>query len=519
MRSLPDQFSAEEKLKWENGLRQLWSQMEKNPQDSQPHREAKKKLFEFSKTLTMKLSATRQQQAQQLQPSAQGQQGEGNVARPPSQGQPPQGQASSSAQPNTGQQKQNIPQKLMDHVNSFPYVTPITMVPGSPEAEQWIHEMKGKYLKALTAMENASLRVLQLKSHYDRMQAEGKVFTPAEEEDYQKKSDQAKKGHSDYKQFVDQFRRQQEGFKIARENANAAQGNSAQPTGLNTGANAAVGASANGQNQPPRPQLNLNQPANPALQNTQQTVMGAIEAARNQQMNSGRPPMQNGQASQGMGQGQNPNMPQMPNIKSEQGVPAPINTAVTQMQRNVGPGMQTASPQSAIPRSAGMPQSATSQAPQIPQALSQSDALHQAARRHSSSTSAPNVMGHSHPHPPIARDPPNITNTNKMPIPKHLPERATAPPQPVAMPPNRPSYSGGANNIGNGVMAAPVLPKAPGYHVEGAGGSVLDKKKLDELVRQVTGGGSGLEGGQGLTPEVEEVCIEFLSSCLFAILL
>jgi len=36
------------------------------------------------------------------------------------------------------------------------------------------------------------------------------------------------------------------------------------------------------------------------------------------------------------------------------------------------------------------------------------------------------------------------------------------------------------------------------------GERVLSKKKLDELVRQVTGGGQGLEGGQGLQPDVEE---------------
>jgi transcription initiation factor TFIID subunit 12 len=42
--------------------------------------------------------------------------------------------------------------------------------------------------------------------------------------------------------------------------------------------------------------------------------------------------------------------------------------------------------------------------------------------------------------------------------------------------------------------------------MEGEGDRVLSKKKLDELVRQVTGGGQGLEDGMGLTPDVEEVC-------------
>jgi len=92
-----------------------------------------------------------------------------------------------------------------------------------------------------------------------------------------------------------------------------------------------------------------------------------------------------------------------------------------------------------------------------------------------------------------------------MPIPKHLPERAAAPPTPVQINQSRPTYSGGPSNVGNGVISQPVLAKTPGYNMEGEGDRVLSKKKLDELVRQVTGGGQGLEDGMGLTPDVEEV--------------
>jgi transcription initiation factor TFIID subunit 12 len=519
MRSLPEQFSAEEKVKWENGLRQLWAQMEKNPPDSQSHRDAKKKLFDFSKTLTMKLQAGRQQaqaaqQAQQAQAQAQqGQEGAAGVARLPSQGQPPQPQpGESSSQANPAQQarpKPQISQKLIDHVNAFPYVPPTSLAAGSPEAMRWIQEMKGKYLKALTAMEGASVRVLQMKEHYDKMIEEGKQFSPEEEKEFKDKQEIAKKSHADYKNFVDNFRRQQEAARTAANNAN--QANAGPQGGQTAGGNPANG---NVQAPPARPQMNVNQAANPALQNTQ-IVNTAIEAARNQQMGGGRPPVQNGQApQQGMGmpsQG-NPSLPpqqQMPNIKTEQGAPPQINTAITQMQRGQGGSGMTASPQSAVPRSAGIPQSATSQAPQIPQALSQSDALHQAARSYSNPGPA-NVMGHSHPNPSVPRDA-NVM-TNKMPIPKQLPERAIAPPQPVEMPRARPTATGGANNLNNGVMSHPVIPKAPGYSVEGGAEGVLSRKKLDELVRQVTGGGDGLEGGQGLTPEVEEVCFLLLSS-------
>lgn len=95
--------------------------------------------------------------------------------------------------------------------------------------------------------------------------------------------------------------------------------------------------------------------------------------------------------------------------------------------------------------------------------------------------------------------------TNKMPIPKHLPERATAPPQPVTMAQPRPTLSGGPNSSSNGVTGQPVLQRPPGYSLDAQGERVLNKKKLDELVRQVTGGGDGL-GGEVLTPDVEEVC-------------
>jgi transcription initiation factor TFIID subunit 12 len=118
-------------------------------------------------------------------------------------------------------------------------------------------------------------------------------------------------------------------------------------------------------------------------------------------------------------------------------------------------------------------------------------------------------MGHSHPSISQPRESQNII-TNKMPIPKHLPERAAAPPQPVAMPQARPTLSGGPSNSGNGVLSQPVLNRTPGFNMEGEGDRVLSKKKLDELVRQVTGGGQG--EGEGLAPDVEEVCFPpFLS--------
>lgn len=75
-------------------------------------------------------------------------------------------------------------------------------------------------------------------------------------------------------------------------------------------------------------------------------------------------------------------------------------------------------------------------------------------------------------------------------------------PQPVAMGASRPTLTG-TNNGPLGMMGQPVIQKPEPYLLQGPGDRILDKKKLNELVRQVTGGGG--EEGEGLQPEVEEV--------------
>lgn len=114
--------------------------------------------------------------------------------------------------------------------------------------------------------------------------------------------------------------------------------------------------------------------------------------------------------------------------------------------------------------------------------------------------------GHPHAHPQ-----PNAANMNtKMPIAKNLPEKATAVPVPVnvggGVTNGRPTYSAGSG-VGGGVMNQPVIAKnAAGYNFDADGDHVLSKKKLDELVRQVVGGGTSADQAY-LTPDVEEVCV------------
>jgi transcription initiation factor TFIID subunit 12 len=91
----------------------------------------------------------------------------------------------------------------------------------------------------------------------------------------------------------------------------------------------------------------------------------------------------------------------------------------------------------------------------------------------------------------------NSQNT-KFPIPKDLrmDPRTQAP---VAGPPSRPTMMGQG-----GMMNVPGVQKAAHFTLEGEGDHVLSKRKLDELVRQITG---SVSPEDGLSPEVEEAVL------------
>ncbi|KAK4038306.1 transcription initiation factor TFIID subunit A-domain-containing protein [Parachaetomium inaequale] len=124
-------------------------------------------------------------------------------------------------------------------------------------------------------------------------------------------------------------------------------------------------------------------------------------------------------------------------------------------------------------------------------------------------------QGHPHAHPPQPQ-PTGQNLQSKLPIPKVLHEKATQ--MPTAVPniggigsTGRPTYSAGGG-IGGGVMNQPALAKAPAYQLEGEGERILNKKKLDELVRQVCGGTAEGQEGNLLTPEVEESVLTMADS-------
>jgi transcription initiation factor TFIID subunit 12 len=485
MRNLPDAFSAEEKQKFESGLIHLYKQMESNPPDSKVYMDARKKIQEFSNNLRGKIQHARQ--------VAQ--------ARPPNLTAAPAGQDDGAAPNQSVVQGARPPYKLsepmMQHINTFPYALPPHIAPGSDEGKQWLQEAKTKYAKSLLAMESTQMQLKALENSVKQRNEQVNPLNENEQKEYSAKKENLQKGHADAKRYSESFRKQQEHY---TELASQKAGNGSAGT-----ARAAMSVAQ--------------QTPSSAQQNTE-SVTATFQAARNQQMQSGRANVpvngqlaqQNEQAppSQSMNAPSNQNNAQTAggqasNIKVEPGVSQPqVNTALANaphMQQNL-PRQQN-SPHSAVP------QSATSTGP--PRPLSHPAALAQAARTYSSTQTSgtPNVMGGaSHAHPSVPRETPHI-NTNKMPIPKQLPDRATALPQPVPMQPSRPTISGGPTNAGSGLMGQPVLQKTPGFNLEGEGERVMNKRKLDELVRQVTGGGEGLDSGEGLTPEVEDVRVPF----------
>ncbi|KAF7876795.1 hypothetical protein EAF04_001878 [Stromatinia cepivora] len=578
MRQLPPgAFTDEEKLKWENGLRGLWTQIENNPAESSTHQEAKRKLMEFSKSVTMKMQNYRaQQQRQQVQQAQQAQQAHqqqaqaqqaqqnqqgpqsqqaqqtmqpaaapsGNAAQqnpaPQQHEQAPQSHEGQASGSNAGSSSQQQPRpqvagqlsdKLLQHIKTFPWTAPPQYTPQSPEWTKWMTEIKNKYAKGLIAMEKATSQLKGLEE-YIKKKREERTATEQDETDYQTRAAEFRKQHAMAKKFVEDIRDSQKRLQPQNphhqgqpQHPQQSQASGAGPSDNVNGNTAGVGSHGNqgvqgsaqmNQTQgAPRPPMNLQQPSNPALQNTQ-TVNAAIEQARNQQMGGGnRPPMPQGHQSQGP-QIPTPTAPSHPamaqsqpgqaqSIKPEPTMPGPINTAITQMQNNQQRPGQTNSPQSAIPQSAT---SISAPNPGPPRALTHQAALQTAAQSYSSAggqtTGTPNtVMGHSHTHPGAMPREQQNPSSQKLPIPKHLPERAIAPPQPVQMGQSRPSFTGGPSGAGNGVMGQPVVAKTPGYVLDGEGDRVLSKKKLDELVRQVTGGGENIAGG-GLTAEVEE---------------
>lgn len=488
MRDLPDQISAEDKKKWEIGLAHLYQQMKDHPPDSQFHQNAKTKLMEFTQNLNKKLQAFRAQ-------SREGQ------ARISNQGvQQNQGQGTGNTQSQAAgltpkaQGSSNKPsEQVLNYISNFPYVLPPHIAQGTPEAQKWLTDAKNRLCKALYAMETASVGIRSLENMLKERVEQGNPFNQGEQKEFTAKKEALQKQHSEAKRYTETFRKSQEQL------AASVAGQQNQSAG-----NAISG--------PPRPAANAQQTQNSSIPSIQ-SVNSVIQSNKNQQINAGnaqgvvQPTPQTEQAPSGQASNV-ASHPSLPQTAVNQNVAVKVEGGNSQIQINTAvasaPHVQINLSRTQNSPHSSIPQSAASTG--APRPLTHQAALTQAARTYSSGqTSATSVIG-SHAHPPVPRETSNI-NTSKMPIPKQLPPRAVGPPPPVAMQPSRPTLSGGPSNAGGGALGQPALQKTPGFNLEGEGERIMNKKKLDELVRQVTGGGDGLDSGEALTPEVEDVSL------------
>lgn len=477
-----------------------------------------------------------QQQQKQPQPppgSTNTAQGENNTS----------GIATGQAQnPQAAAQRPKLPDSILQHASKIMFRPPVHVAEKSPaEIAKWTEEMRDRYARALFTMETNKGKVAGMEKAIKERSSAGRQLSDEELRQLQLRRDQQFKIYVDAKKWVDGVRRQHESLNAQQANQNGAGGpaTAAQPSDATqaTSTNAAQ-----------------NKPQATATQATAAAPVNAVvEATKNQQQMANRaspvtgpttapqpparPTLNTAQPAAQQAQGHAQAQGQV--RKQEQARPAPVNTAIAasmaqtlvQAQSSANPGQGAArvqTPQSSTPantaagptralshsaalslanqRATGTPGSAPVQGQQ-PGAVTPTSAV---AAMNPGIMQQQQQQGHPHAHPTQQQQQQQQAGgiTAKMPIPKQLPEKATAVPQGVAVgggvSAGRPTMSQGSGTLG-GVMNQPPVARIPAYNHDAEGDHILSKKKLDELVRQVCGGSADGQEGNMLSPEVEEV--------------
>ena len=483
---------ADQKDQYTQGIARIWEKLRASHPNTQEHYEAHKKLAEVSRNIKAQISKWRQENGTQGsrivppvpgRPITQGQQGQ--------QGQPGVYGGQGNAPVPQGQTNEPFSEKILQTVRSMSLVIPPPMWSQPPEnGQNWIREAKRKYAQYMQRFEISSLKLQEMSNTATQRQQQGKPLTEQEVHIYNVRKVQYQTQMQDAREHLNNFKKQQESFRAHQQAVN--QGHGAQSN------------NGSGEPMPQTSQIGLSAPSSSQQQirteqsgQQQQPLNHALEAAKAQGNQDGQQAISSSTSGQGGTQ-----QASQPLTTQSQGTTAGLPTSqVSQSSLS----LNTSGPPSQQQQQHHSPQ--TTQPPmstsQGPYPLSHKAAMEQVQRSYSQpnvSQSTPQSSAHAHPNIG-GRD---QQNTNaKMPIPKNL---NVPPPQPVTMGPARPTLSGGASTGAIGPMGQPAIQKHPGYVLEGEGERVLSKKKLEELIRQVTGGGDR-EGGESLDPEVQEVLI------------
>ena len=471
-------FNEALRTRYMQGITNLWATVRSHPEDSPEHQNAHKKLAEVTTSIR-----------EHLRKAAMTASANGN--RPANSGQPAQDVRAQGQQPiQPNQEPKSDPQLSSQRIaNSIAHhnilIPPGVSAQGQEKVQNWLREAKQRYALQAQNYEKANTSIRELMAMLAARQREGRPLTQEESQQLAAKKLRLESVQSEAREFIMKFRNQQEQIKqqLAARDPQADGGNP-----QDSSMDAMEGAT------------DLQPSQQPTLSEHQghKDVNSALDAARQQAgsaaRNASSPP--NNKPAQTAG-----HHGTEPTIKKEPQASQPsieVNTS--------GPPIHHNSPQVGQPNSQAIPPQRAG--PPFP--LSHRDAM-QAAQSYSSQPNYQQPSSqpptHGHPQLPNRGDPPN--NNVKMPIPKDL---KIPPPQPVSMGPARPTLTGGPSNGAMGQLGQPAIQKHPGYVLEGDGERVLSKKKLQELVRQVTGVGSEGDDTEGLTPEVEEVSYPIYSS-------
>lgn len=460
-------LSEEQRKTFSNGIAKLWEAIKTKPVEDPLHVSAVTKLKEMTKSF---LGQLQKQQNADRNASQMG------VQRPTSQGQPqtqtsidgtqqsqpsqvpPQVQQSQQQQQQVSNQNlmnQEVPEVYRQQAERVNWLVPS----GVPNPQVYRDDIKKKYASQLAIQEKAKGQLARMDSLIQSQRQQGNQVPPQ----WAKARASQEENMNLSKQFIENLMKQQSDLRaqMARTipgqvgNIGASQNLQAQTAGQQ-------GAQQGGSNMRPLPQ------------NAQQANRPGSSSVSGQATQAG------------------------PHANISSSSQAPQVNPMAQGPRHPNPsaaGAFTQSPQSAIPQSASSQQ-------QPPIALTHQNAMDAAARSYSSAgtqqqPAANATGGQASSTQSFSRGEVEKQNTsNRWPMSKGF---IPPTPQAVQMPPARPTLTGAGGPTG--VMGQPAIQQAPSFNLQGPGDRVLDKKKLDELVRQVCGG-----SGQGLHPEVEEVC-------------
>lgn len=517
-------LDANKKNNYKMGLAKLWQQMESNPQGSPAHQEAENKIRQASMKIMQEISgrnrpgsgggANQMGDQQQRPPTAGGQQGSAAQGTP----------QSGNGTPTTGQPQANqmrLSPAVQQQINAITVHIPPNVSPQN--AQQYKATWQRQLAIELMKKEAAIPKGRAAQQAIQQAQQQGLEVPQQVQQEY----NNARKAVTEADAKVNMLKKTNEAnaAQAAAQKAGGQQANGQQ-------ANMNAGASAVNNNTPEVKQEPSATPAQAPANFPQQAQNQGAPQNNQNATQAPRPPQQNPQGQTQMQQPQNmPQNPQqqgtgMPGMTQQQAAEAArLNWQRKQQQQQQA---QQQGNQGAQQNTGQQPQQVQQPRPSLPQSYSQQAALQAAQSQAMNPTNQPQQQQQppmQQPHvqngmpfnpqqpqsatqqhgPPTAYPQNNMHTaqqapTNKFPIAKTL-QLDPRTQQPVPGPAARPTLSN------QGMIGQPGLTRPQPFTLEGEGDHVLSKRKLDELVRQVTGSADTSPDAGGLAPEVEEAIL------------